>query len=333
MNGKADDGMDGILNVCKPVGMTSFDVVALARRWTGTRKIGHTGTLDPDAAGVLTLCVGRATRAVEALTDKDKTYRAELCLGVDTDTQDATGTVLARREPVRDETAIAGALRAMEGPQLQTPPMHSAIRIDGRKLYELAREGKEVERKARAIRIHRCEPVSFRQEEQVVRVLMDVTCSKGTYIRTLCHDVGRQLGCGGHMSFLLRTRTGPFPLSGTHTLEEAAQAAASGRMEELLQPVGAAFSDWPAWACTEGEAARLLHGQTLYDGVSASSRIRFAEMDERERAGQPEWDVLHALYADRFQIVCNGRFLGLGAIVEPDRGMPAGVRLHRQMGV
>lgn len=310
--------MDGIVNVIKPVGMTSFDVVALVRRWTGTRRVGHTGTLDPDAAGVLTVCIGRATRAVEALTEKDKSYRAELCLGLETDTQDATGTLVAQRDPERDETRIFEAIRAMTGPQQQMPPMHSAVKIGGKRLYELAREGKDVPRSARAITLHRCEPISIRQEETSVRALFDVDCSKGTYIRTLCHDIGKTLGCGGHMSFLLRTRTGPFSLSGAHTLERLAEAAAAGNIHALMLPVDAAFSSLPVWRCSPELAARLRNGQSLGTTV--------AEAVSKEVAGG------EGALPERFRVYESERFLGLGMFEwSDDRSTPMGVRLFRLM--
>lgn len=324
--------MDGILNLIKPVGMTSFDVVALARKWTGTRKVGHTGTLDPDAAGVLTVCVGQATRAVEALTDKDKTYRAELCLGVSTDSQDAGGTVVSALAPERDEARILSAIRGMEGPQWQVPPMHSAIKIGGRKLYELAREGKEVPRDARRVTIYRCDPIQIRHEALVTRVLMDVACSKGTYIRTLCHDIGTRLGCGGHMSFLLRTRNGPYPLGEAHTLEALAAAAAAGTADTLLLPVDSAFAAWPRWVCGQPEMDRLRNGQTL-QGPSADAAAReLADAD--------------GVLPDHFRVYGPDRFLGLGMFVTgtgapstpgdsatPEGQAGPGVRLYRRMEV
>lgn len=255
--------MDGMLNVLKPVGMTSFDVVALVRRWIGTRRVGHTGTLDPDAAGVLTVCVGKATRAVEALTEKDKEYRAELCLGIETDTQDATGKVIHTIVPEVTDDRIFEVVRGMSGDRMQMPPMFSAIKIDGKKLYELAREGKVIDRPSRPIRILRCEPVSIHREPDRVRVFFDVTCSKGTYIRTLCHDMGVLLGCGGHMSFLLRTRTGPYRLEDASTLEVLEQAAADGSIGQFLMPVDTAFSGLRAGTVDAAIATRLLNGQTV----------------------------------------------------------------------
>ena len=310
--------MDGIINLIKPVGMTSFDVVALARKWTGTRKVGHTGTLDPDAAGVLTICAGLATRAVEALTDKDKTYRAELCLGVETDTQDASGTILSVCEPVREQARIHSAIRGMEGQQLQLPPMHSAIKVGGRKLYELAREGKDIAREPRRVTIYRCEPVSIRQEDATVRVLMDVDCSKGTYIRTLCHDIGRQLGCGGHMSFLLRTRNGPFTLEEAHPLEVLSAAAAAGTAAALFLPVESAFLSWPAWICQSEEMDRLRNGQTLSGEAALSAISTLARPD----GSLPE----------RFRIYGPGRFIGLGMFTPlTEAAVPVGVRMYRRM--
>lgn len=311
--------MDGILNVFKPVGMTSFDVVALVRRWTGTRRVGHTGTLDPDAAGVLTVCVGRATRAVEALTDKDKAYRAELCLGVETDTQDATGIVVRKTDPETDEDRIAAAVRAMAGDRLQVPPMHSALKVDGKKLYELAREGREVERKPRPVTIHACDPVGFRLDgDGSMRVLIDVTCSKGTYIRTLCHDIGQLLGCGGHMAFLLRTRTGPYRQADAHTLEALADAAAAGTIGALLRPVDSAFAHLPARQVSPQAAQRLLNGQTV-------------PFDQLQAEGG---DAAPPALTDgaTCRVYEAARFLGLGIAEAGMAAAPAGgLRLSRQM--
>ena len=193
----------GIINVYKEKGFTSHDVVAKLRGIVGQKKIGHTGTLDPDATGVLPVCLGKATKLCDLLTDKDKTYEAVMLLGMTTDTQDVTGRILEERST---ETLTADkvreVIRSFIGDYDQIPPMYSALKVNGKKLYELAREGKVVERKARPVKILDIRII----EMDLPRVRMEVSCSKGTYIRTLCHDIGEQLGCGGCMESLIRTR-------------------------------------------------------------------------------------------------------------------------------
>jgi len=201
--------MQGVLNIIKPPHMTSHDVVAIARRALGTKKIGHTGTLDPMAAGVLPICVGRATKIVELIQEDMKTYRCELTLGAVTDTQDRWGEIL--EEKVVGEiadTTIGEVISKFIGEIDQIPPMFSALKVDGKKLYELAREGITVERKSRRRTIYSIELI--RRVDN--KIWLDVQCSKGTYIRTLCHDIGQELGCGAYMSFLLRSATGIFTL-------------------------------------------------------------------------------------------------------------------------
>ena len=196
----------GVLNVQKEKGYTSHDVVAKLRGIVGQRKIGHTGTLDPDAKGVLPVCLGRATKLCDLLTDKDKTYEAVLLLGCTTDTQDTGGTVLEEQDvPDLAEDTVMDILQSFVGEYAQIPPMYSAIKVNGRKLYELAREGKEIERKARIVQIYE---IRVRKIE-LPRIWMEVRCSKGTYIRTLCHDIGQSLGCGGCMSSLRRSWCAP----------------------------------------------------------------------------------------------------------------------------
>jgi len=252
--------MDGIINVLKPPGMTSFDVVSHLRAITGIRKIGHAGTLDPMAAGVLPVCIGRAAKAVEFLTDKDKLYRAELTLGITTDTQDITGSILSRITPDIDDDEIVGAVASFEGKYMQLPPMHSAIRIGGRKLYELAREGKVVERQKREVNIYSAKVLHISRENGAIKVLFDVSCSKGTYIRTLCADVGEKLGCGGCMSFLLRLGAGPFSIDDAVTLEELYQRQQNGTLEEVVTGVDHVFSGLKAHKLDEALEKKFING-------------------------------------------------------------------------
>jgi len=209
--------MTGVLNIIKPPHMTSHDVVAIARRALGTKKIGHTGTLDPMAAGVLPICIGRATKIVELIQEDRKTYRCELTLGAVTDTQDLWGEIL-EESPVENctEENIKSVIETFVGEIDQIPPMFSALKVDGKKLYELAREGKTVERKSRRRTIYSIDLIRIDEN----KIWLDVVCSKGTYIRTLCHDIGQKLGCGAYMSFLLRSATGIFTLDNGIDIEK-----------------------------------------------------------------------------------------------------------------
>lgn len=229
----------GILNVYKEKGYTSHDVVAKLRGITGQKKIGHTGTLDPKAEGVLPVCLGKGTKLCELLTDEDKTYEAVLLLGKKTDTQDIWGEVLAERNTkTLTEEAVTEAVFSFLGEYDQIPPMYSALKVNGRKLYELARRGQVVKRSPRRVKIHDIRLL----EMSLPRVRMSVTCSKGTYIRTLCDDIGEKLGCGGCMEELTRTRAGHFTVSDSRTLDEIRTAFERGRLAELVVPVDVMFS-------------------------------------------------------------------------------------------
>ena len=230
----------GIINVYKEKGFTSFDVVAKLRGILKTKKIGHTGTLDPDAEGVLPVCIGRATKVCDILTDKDKVYEAVMLLGVETDTQDTSGEVLKELPVKVSEDAVKEAILSFVGEYAQVPPMYSALKVNGKKLYELAREGKTVERKARNVQIFSIEIL----EMDLPRVRMSVHCSKGTYIRTLCHDVGQKLGCGGCMDKLLRTKVGVFELADTLKLAEIDALAREGLVEDRIISVDELFEDY-----------------------------------------------------------------------------------------
>lgn len=232
--------IDGIINVYKEKGFTSFDVVAKLRGILRTKKIGHTGTLDPDAEGVLPVCIGRATKVCDILTDKDKVYEAVMLLGVETDTQDTSGAVLSEKQVEVSEEEVKKAILSFVGDYAQVPPMYSALKVNGKKLYELAREGKSVERKARNVQIFSIEIL----EVNLPRVRMSVHCSKGTYIRTLCHDIGTMLGCGGCMEKLLRTKVGVFELKDTLKLSEIDELAKAGAVEEKIISVDELFEDY-----------------------------------------------------------------------------------------
>lgn len=210
------NNINGILNILKPPNMTSHDIVSLVRKKLKVKKVGHTGTLDPMAAGVLPICIGKATKIVEYLQKDTKVYRAELSLGIVTDTQDRWGNILSENTVDILEDDIVNTINSFRGEIEQTPPMYSAIKHKGKKLYELAREGITIKRDTRKVIIYSIDIVNIKNN----KVLFDVKCSKGTYIRTLCHDIGQSLGCGGHMSFLIRKASGVFKLKDSITIEE-----------------------------------------------------------------------------------------------------------------
>lgn len=227
--------MTGIVNINKPYGKSSHFVVAVIRRITGIKKVGHTGTLDPLATGVLPICIGReATKLSQQIMDGTKCYRAVLQLGKTTTTQDSEGEVLSEREVNVLPEQIESAVSSFVGKISQIPPMYSAVKINGQKLYKLAREGKEVEREPRIITIHSIEIVNIDLDKAQIEII--ITCSKGTYIRTLCHDIGEKLGCGGYMASLIRTKSSLFTIEDSITLEEFEQMWKDGQYEKILIP-------------------------------------------------------------------------------------------------
>ena len=238
--------INGVINIYKIKGFTSHDVVAKLRGILKQKKIGHTGTLDPDAIGVLPVCLGNATKLCDMLTEKEKEYIAKVQLGVTTDTQDMTGTVLQERPVEVSEDMVREALQSFVGNYEQIPPMYSALKVNGKKLYELAREGKEVERKARPVVIHSIEVLDM----SLPQIKIKVVCSKGTYIRTLCHDLGEKLGCGAAMAALERTKSGQFSLETAITLEDLEKKLReSGEnrekvLQSLVIPVDKMFSKY-----------------------------------------------------------------------------------------
>ena len=252
---------NGILVIDKSAGWTSQDVAAKLRGVFHERRVGHGGTLDPMATGVLPIFIGRATRAAESLESAEKEYVAGLRLGVVTDTQDTSGNILETHPVAVTREEVQAALRQFLGPIEQIPPMYSAIKINGQKLYELARRGQEVERKPRSITIHELELLEGADADYLLRV----RCSKGTYVRTLCHDLGRALGCGGCMSSLRRTRAGSFTLSQAVTMQQVLNFAAEQAPQALLMPVDAVFSMHPPLIVTMGQAAKLKNGAQIKD--------------------------------------------------------------------
>ncbi|MCL6611903.1 MAG: tRNA pseudouridine(55) synthase TruB [Peptococcaceae bacterium] len=256
--------MDGLLNVLKPPGMTSHDVVSHIRRLSGIKRVGHTGTLDPGAAGVLLACCGRATRLIEYL-DHDKRYRAEITFGASSSTGDAFGELEEREIPSGfSQGLVASVLTSFTGEISQIPPMTSAVRHQGKKLYELARMGKVVDRRARTVKIYEMDMVRWYGGGGRPRALLDVWCSAGTYIRTLCHDIGERIGCGAYMSFLLRTGVGGYSIDRAVSLEELEALSARGRLAEAVIGIEEALSFLPRVEVGEGAVKSVCSGATLH---------------------------------------------------------------------
>lgn len=248
---------EGVLVVNKEAGWTSHDVVAKVRGLLGGVKVGHAGTLDPAATGVLPMLVGRATRVAEYLLDWDKEYRAVLRLGETTDTQDATGRVIAQADPsVVCEEALREVVGRFRGPQRQVPPMYSAVKIGGRPLYKAARAGETVERADRPIIVHELDILTVDGRDVTLRVV----CSKGTYIRTLCADIGQALGVGGHLAALERRRVGPLSIEQALTVDQVADRLAIGTLSRHLVPLNQALDCLPAVTLTDEQARLVLHG-------------------------------------------------------------------------
>ena len=246
----------GILNLYKPCGPTSHDMIYRMRRLLGIKKIGHTGTLDPMAEGVLPICIGKGTKASGMLTDSDKAYRATMVLGVTTDTQDADGEVLTRSEVDVSDARLDEVIQTFLGEIEQIPPMYSAVKVNGRKLYELARRGETVERPVRHVRIDRIQLV----ERDGERVTLDVYCSKGTYIRTLCADIGDALGCGAHVSRLIRIKSGPFTIENAYTEADLAELVAAGRGEDAITSLNEVYAEYPVRTVSGRELFQVKNG-------------------------------------------------------------------------
>ncbi|MGN7165884.1 tRNA pseudouridine(55) synthase TruB [Paenibacillus cellulositrophicus] len=256
--------LEGVLAIDKPAGMTSHDVVAKARRILKMKRIGHTGTLDPEVTGVLPLCLGRATRVVEYMQELPKEYAATLRLGIATDTEDLTGTVTESVDEVHvTPEDVEKVLHSFEGTISQVPPMYSAVKVGGKRLYELAREGKTVERKSREVTIHEIEMTGSAWQGAYLDISFRVLCSKGTYIRTLCVDIGRALHLPSTMVKLERTMSAGIPASKCLTLEDIERLTATGELDEHLIPVDEAVRHLPAHTVAEDKAAAALQGQRL----------------------------------------------------------------------
>jgi tRNA pseudouridine55 synthase len=322
--------MNGILSVLKPPGMTSHDVVDVIRRLAGLRRVGHTGTLDPGAAGVLVCCLGRATRLSEFLTDADKEYRVELRLGMRTTTGDSYGAPLSPpeggvRRPVT-RAAFENVLRRFTGEILQVPPMVSAIHHEGTRLYRLARRGEEVELQPRPVVVHRIEVVWA--DRDWMRILLHVACGKGTYIRKLCVDIGEALGAGGYAHFMVRTRAGRFTLEDAATLEELDALARQGTLAQALSTMDQAVAHLPAIDLPDRSVSEVLHGHpvplwTVRDaGAGGTSADTLAQEDAPVRLRSRRGALIALARVERgllrpFKVLAGGEETAVAHRVRP----------------
>lgn len=291
--------MNGIINVYKEKGFTSFDVVAKLRGILHQKKIGHTGTLDPDAEGVLPVCLGNATKLCDMLTDKSKTYQTVMKLGVVTDTQDMTGTILKETDISITKEDIQEAVMSFVGEYEQIPPMYSAKKVNGKKLYEIAREGKVIERKPCKVCIRNIQINDMNMEEG--EVTMTVSCSKGTYIRTLCHDIGDLLKCGACMKSLLRTQVSQFELSDSMKLSEIEKLALEGSLEKKVIAVDQVLSEYTGIIVVEKADRLLYNGNAISEDMIAKreegncSQFRVYD-SKRTFIGMYQWNNKQQVY-------------------------------------
>lgn len=296
--------MDGILNIYKPKGMTSFDVIASLRKALKQRKIGHAGTLDPDACGVLPVCVGNATKALEFMIDKDKKYMAEVTFGISTDTQDASGQIKEIKSVELDCDTVKNVLMSFIGTIYQVPPMYSALKIKGRKLVDLARQGIEIERQPRKVEIYQAmvekcwqeciENIKMPNIVQVTKAVIFVHCSKGTYIRTLCEDMGRKIGVPSHMSALERISAGFFDIRDSVHLSDVERLAATGKIKDILLPVDSIFSHFPR-VYIEGRSYKIYRNGGI------------VQIDKKHYNLKGSCNHISVYYGDRF--------IGIGTII------------------
>lgn len=281
-----DKNLTGFLNIYKEAGFTSFDVIAKLRKILNQKKIGHMGTLDPDACGVLPVALGQATKMLPYLTDHTKAYRATLLLGMVTDTYDTSGTVISKSQVNVSTEEVQEVFNRYKGKVMQVPPMFSAKKVNGKKLYELARDGKTVEREPVEIEILKNEI----KEIDLPEIIFDVECSKGTYIRSICHDIGQELGCGGCMLQLLRTRSGAFDISSACKLESIKGAYEAGNISDLILPVDYGINSYKKATCISPVTKKAVNGVPL-------------EMDEIVSEGE-ETDYIRVYLSDN-------KFLGI----------------------
>jgi len=284
----------GIINVNKPVGLTSFQVVGKIRKLLGVKKVGHCGTLDPFASGVLPVCVGKATRVVRYMDGYDKTYRCTAHFGASTDTQDREGKVTGGRMPSKDELEQMKAndfadlrklFSELDGDKEQMPPMYSAIKMAGRPLYEYARQGITLERLTRQIRIYNCEVHRIAADEMLMADF-SLSCSKGTYIRTICDELGNDLGFGAYADALMRTRCGPFSIDSAFSLEDIAQLFTEGKVAEFLLPEDIAVAHMRRFEVSEEEAAHIRMGQQMPLEIF---KDRIISLDSEKESSKPHY--------------------------------------------
>lgn len=283
--------MNGIILVDKPQDWTSHDVVAKLRGVLHERRIGHSGTLDPLATGLLVVFVGRATRAVEFAEADSKEYLAGLRLGVSTDTQDITGNIVAESAALPDEAALREAIGRFIGDVEQIPPMYSAIKIGGKKLYELARRGESVERAPRKITVSAID-IAGRDGDDYI---LNISCSKGTYVRTLCSDIGEALGCGACMSSLRRTRAGVFSVDYAHSLADIEAAVREGRLSDIILPVDTLFASFPKLTVSQSAAKRLKNGNIIKISAEDGEYKVYSDSDEFLLLGRVECGKLKTI--------------------------------------
>jgi tRNA pseudouridine55 synthase len=282
--------VDGILNLHKAVGMTSHDVVARVRKLIHQRRVGHTGTLDPLASGVLPICIGQATRVAEYLSESGKSYRTEITFGVVTDTYDAEGTILrVGNTSTLTQAHIEQILPRFLGPQQQVPPLYSAIKIHGQPAYKYARAGGTLSLEARSIEITQLTIIEWSHP----KLTLDISCSKGTYIRSLAYDLGEALECGAHLTALCRTRSGPFSIEQSITLEQLAAAIAQEQLTSCLFPADYALQNYPALHLDAETARRVLHGNSFsYQGTITDPSPTLARLYDQNAhfIGIATWD-------------------------------------------
>ncbi len=287
----------GIINVYKEAGYTSFDVVAKLRGILHVKKIGHTGTLDPDATGVLPICIGKATKVCDLLTNKDKSYTTTLLIGKSTDTYDISGTVTNESEVNVTENEVINAINSFLGEIEQIPPMYSAIKVNGKKLYELARQGKVIDRQARKVTIYNIEVIDI----SLPRIIMRIDCSKGTYIRSLCNDIGEKLGCFGCMESLVRNKVGDFDIENAIKIEEIEKIYNENNIDKVLLPVDYVFSSYPKGVILDDSKKYALNGAKLGMSNLVDGRINFELHEENVKNN----NNFLRLYLE------NGKFVGL----------------------